>query len=55
VQADVAIAEREPALAAELSGERERGVGLLADAPAALLVEEAGERVEHGVEVRGHV
>jgi hypothetical protein len=55
VQADVAVPEREPALASQGPGARKRVVRLVADPPAALLVEQAGERVEHRVEIRGHV
>jgi hypothetical protein len=51
VQADVLVAEREPGLAAETPGARERVRRLVPHAPAALLVEQPGERVEHGVEV----
>ena len=52
VETDVAVAEREPALAAEPLGHA-RAPGTLSSpyAPAAFLVEEAGERVEDGVEV----
>ena len=35
--------------------QRERVVGLVPDTPAALLIQEAGERVQHGVEVRRDV
>jgi hypothetical protein len=51
VEAEVPVAEREPRLAAEAAGGRERVRRLVAHAPAALLVEEPGERVEDGVEV----
>ena len=55
MEADVAVAEREPGLAAEPPASLERVRRLVADAPAALLVEEPGERVEDGVEVGGDV
>ena len=55
VQAEVAVAEREPVLAAERRGALQRLPRLAGTPPAALLVVEAGQRVEHRVEVRRHV
>ena len=51
METDVAVAEREPVLPAQPLGQLERVRRLVAHAPAALLVEQAGERVEDGVEV----
>ena len=51
VQADVAVAEPEPGLAAELRDRLERLPRLAGAAPAALLVGEPRQRVEDAVEV----
>ena len=51
VEAEVAVAEPEPVLAAERRDRAERLPGLARPAPAALLVVQAGERVEDAVEV----
>src|SRR5262249_57289253 len=51
VDAEVEVAEPEPALAAELGDGLERLPGLARAAPALRLVEAAGERVEDRVEV----
>ena len=51
VEAEVAVAEPEPVLAAERGDGRERLPGLACPAPAPLLVVQAGERVEDAVEV----
>ena len=51
VEAEVAVAEPEPRLAAERRGALERVPRLVRTAPAALLVGQAGERVEDRVEV----
>ncbi len=51
MQADVAVAEAEPRLAAELAGRGERVPGLVGAPPAALLVGHARKGVEHAVEV----
>ena len=51
MQADVAVAEPEPRLAAELRDGVERLPRLARAAPAALLVGEAGERVEDAVQI----
>ena len=51
MEAEVAVAEPEPRLAAELAGRLERVPGLVGAAPAALLVGDARERVEDAVEV----
>ena len=55
MQPEVAVAEPEPGFAAELRHRRERVPGLVRAAPAALLVGDAGEGVEHAVEVGGDV
>jgi len=55
VQADVSVAELEPALRAELGHRGQRAPRLAGEPPAALLVGPARERVEHRVEVRRHV
>ena len=55
MEPDIAVAEREPALFTEPLGLVQRAVRLVPDAPAAALVEQAGERVEHRVEIRRHV
>src|SRR5262249_59438308 len=51
VEADVAVAELEPRLAAELRHRVERLPRLAGSAPPALLVREAGERVEDAVQI----
>ena len=51
VEPEIEVAELEPRVAAPLPRRLERAPGLARPAPAALLVVEAGERVEHGVEV----
>ena len=55
MQPEVAIAEREPVLAAEPADGLERVPGLVAAPPAALLVGKARERVEDRVEIRRDV
>ena len=52
VEADVAVAEPEPRLAAERRHGVEHLPALTGAAPAALVVGEAGERVENGVQIR---
>ena len=51
VQGEVAVAEAEPGRLAQPLQHRGRGPGLPGQAPAALAVGEAGQRVEHGVVV----
>ena len=51
VEADVAVAEPEPRLAAERADRVERVPGLVRSAPAALLVVQSRERVQDAVEV----
>ena len=51
MEADVAVSQREPDLRRRAARPAERVRRLVADAPAALLVEEPGQRVEDGVEV----
>src|SRR2546430_2653984 len=55
MQTEVAVAELEPGLAAELVGRGERVPGLLRASPATLLVAESGQRVEDAAEVGRHV
>ena len=55
MEPEIAVAEREPVLAAERADRLERVPGLAAPPPAALLVGEAGERVEDRVEIRRDV
>ena len=55
VQADVAVAEPEPALPAEPRSLLERVPRLVRAPPAALVVPDPGEPVEHAVEVGGDV
>ena len=52
VKPDVAVAEREPRLGSQGLGHSERTVRLV-PTPTAFLVEEAGECVQHGVEIGG--
>jgi hypothetical protein len=52
MEPEVAVAEAEPVLAAELGDRRERVPRLGGAAPAALFVGAAGEGVEHAVEIR---
>src|SRR5205814_10732453 len=54
-EAEIAVAEREPVLAAECAHGLECLPGLAASSPAALLVGEAGECVEDRVEIRRDV
>src|SRR5262249_28077814 len=51
VKPDVAVAEPEPRLPAEVGNRAERVPALVGPAPAPLLVGETGERVEHAVEI----
>src|SRR5688500_8603928 len=51
VEADVPVTESEPRLLAEGLRSLQGVVRLVANAPAPVLVEQAGERVEHRVEV----
>jgi 2-phospho-L-lactate guanylyltransferase len=51
MEAEITVAEREPAFTADPGRQLECVVGLVADAPASLLVEQIGERVQDGVEV----
>ncbi len=55
VRGEVLVAQREPGVLAEAGHLLERRVRLAAQAPAALLVVQAGERVQHRVDVRGDV
>ena len=55
MEPEITVAEREPVLAAERADRLERLPGLAAPPPAALLVREAGERVEDRVEIRRDV
>ena len=55
MDAEIEVAEPEPALAAELATRLERVPRLVRAAPAACLVQPAGERVEDRVEVRRDV
>ena len=55
MQAEVAVAEPEPALAGELGHRLERVPRLRRAAPAALVVGDARETVEDAVEVGAHV
>jgi len=52
MEAEIAVAEREPVLTAERADRLARVPGLAAAPPAALLISEAGERVEDRVEIR---
>src|SRR5690242_9607550 len=52
MQAEVAVAEPEPRVAAELLDARECIPRLVRATPAALLVRDSCERVEHAVEIR---
>src|SRR5262245_41206909 len=52
VKPEVAVAEPEPVLAAELRDGRERVPRLVRSSPAAFLVGDPGERVEDAVQIR---
>jgi hypothetical protein len=55
MEADVAVAEQEPRLAAQARHRVERVPRLVGAPPAALLVREPGQRVEDRVDVRADV